>query len=1184
MLTTLILAASLLGSASPATGGAATPMAAALQAPTPQFRRFGTADGLPDPTISALLQDREGYLWMATGSALARYDGVEFKIWRHSAGDPYSAPSDRVRALLMDSQGRLWCGGDDGLVRYDAMRDGFLHWRHDDKAPNSLGGNQIGALARDHDGTLWVGISDGGLDHMLSDARFEHTHHDPANPRSLTNDDIRALLPEQDGRLWVGTGAGLDRRERDGSFSHVRFEDQDGKPLPSPLVFALAQDGDAALVGTVRGLFRVASDGVAHRLPLEGVPQAPVTSIEFDGTGRLWLGTTNGLVLRDHDGRFYQFGADQLLPHALPGQVVLRLLHDREGGLWLGTDNGLAYLAPDWNEFTRSIHRPDDPASLSPGTFTAVAATTDGKLWIGGQEGVIDKLDPATQAVEPAEVRLPGAHHDSIYGMAEDARGRLWINAANGSFRYGDGHLESITVPAQPYNVELDENGTAYMGLVPSGVCAVAADSTRCEPLTYADPELGEASGNDMRWHGGALWIATDKGMARWEPGQRVVYAEGVERRFVRAIDFRGDELWVADADSLSVYRWQNGHATRVARYPLDDQRTINSVMSLRVDDTGRAWLFTRSGLWLYTPADGSLRGFGLENGLVDTYFGGNAIARLPDGRLYAPSKNGIVGFQPKVIQPHQRQPEVRLSALRVRGPRGVRELLPGSDSIALAWNDRDLTIVARALSFIAPEHNVYRFRLDGLDNGWVDTGPRGDRTFTPLPSGDFTLHVQAAGPDGAWGELATPLHLHIDNPPWLRWWAWLAYALLLAALFIALLYAMRRRQLHRHRLELITQQHHLAHAASQAKTEFLAQLGHEIRTPMTGVLGMAELLLSRSLADTEQRYVRAIRNSGEALLTLVNDALDLARIEAGRLQLAPAPFDPRALLQDVAELQQGKAMAKGLGLYVDIADDVPAQVLGDAVRIRQVLLNLGGNAVKFTERGEVRLALANEANGLRFTVSDTGPGITPSDQAKLFQRYQQLDGPQRGSGSGLGLAICRELVTLMGGTITMESTPGSSSTFHVLLPLPTVAVPVELSRKTASTEGPRWHLLLLEDEPTVAEVITGLLEVQGHTVEHAPNALRALEALEHQRFDAALVDLDLPGLDGLQWAKLVRSREGCDAMPMIAITARAGGDEESRAYAAGMDGFLRKPLHGEQLAQALAAVLVSAPSEVGLE
>ncbi|GLR00046.1 hybrid sensor histidine kinase/response regulator [Dyella mobilis] len=1173
MLTAIVLAALLLGGSPASAGSVATPAPAALPAPTPQFRRFGTADGLPDPTISALVQDHEGYVWVASGSTLTRYDGMEFK----TVGNAYSAPTDRVRALLVDTQGRLWAGGEDGLARYDAANNGFVHWHHDDKSPDSLGDDHVEALAQDRDGSLWVAFFDHGLDHVLDGKHFVHLRHDPANPGSLASDKVHALLAEPDGRLWIATAAGVDLRERDGQLRHVPFETEDGKSVNPLEVFSLVRDGDSLLVGGVRGLFRLGRDGVARRIPL-GMSPGPVMSIALDDTGRVWLGTPNGLVLRDRDGRVYRFASAPLLPHALPGEVVLRMVRDREGGLWLGTDNGLAYLSPDWNDFTRSSHRPDDPSSLSPGAFFAVTAAPDGKLWVGGQEdGLIDELDPATQTVTPAVIRLPGTHHE-IYGMAMDARGRLWIDLAEGSYRYDQGKLEPITVPAGTYNVEFDENGTAYMELISSGVCAVPADSTQCTLLPFANAQLADASINDMRWHDHALWLGTDQGMARWAPGQPIRLVPGVEPHFVRAIDFRGDDLWVAEADSLSVYRWQNDHATRVAHYQLTDPRTINSVMSLRVDGAGRAWLFTRNGLWLYDPANGSVRGFGLENGLVDTYFGSNAIARLPNGWLFAPSKNGIVGFRPEAIQSHQRRPEVLLSALSVRNDRGVHELSPADDRVALAWNDRDLTIVARALSFMAPEQNIYRFRLDGLDSGWVDSGHRGDRTFTQLPGGDFTLHVQAAGPDGVWGDLARPLHVHVDYPPWLRWWAWLAYALLLTALFVALLHAMRRRQLQRHRLELITQEHHLASAASQAKTEFLAQLGHEIRTPMTGVLGMAELLLSRPLGDTERRYTQAIRNSGEVLLTLVNDALDLARIEAGRLQLAPTPFDPRALVQDVGELQRAKAVAKKLALRVDIADSVPAQVLGDAVRVRQILLNLSGNAVKFTEHGEVWLALAGTDGELRFTVSDTGPGIAPDDQAKLFQRYQQLDSPQRGSGSGLGLAICRELATLMGGSITLESTPGAGSTFHVVLPLHAVTAAVEPPPTAASEQGPRWHLLLLEDDPTVAAVIAGLLEVQGHTVEHVPNALRALESLDRSNFDAALVDLDLPGLDGLQWARLVRLREGNETLPLIAITARAGSDEETRARAAGMDGFLRKPLHGRQLAEALAAVLVRKP------
>ncbi len=1012
----------LLGAASPASAAAST-----LPAPTPQFRRFGTAEGLPDPSIGALAQDRDGYVWVATGSAVVRYDGVEFKAWTHRADDPWSAPSDRIRTMLVDAQGRVWGGGDDGLARYDPARDGFVHWRHDAKAPDSLGGDQVGALAQDSEGTLWVGLDDdGGLDRLTADGRFTHERHDPANPRGLADGSVRALLPESDGRLWVGTGAGVDLRERDGSFRHTRFEGDDGHALDPPQVFTLARANGDVLVGTVRGLFRLGRDGIAHHVPLGDASATPITSIVSGDDGGLWLGTTRGLVLRDRNGNTYRFDANQLLPHALSGHIVLRLLRDREGGLWLGTDNGLAYLAPDWNDFTRSIHRPDDPASLSPGTFAAVAASADGRLWVANQDGVIDKLDPATQAVQPAVVRLPGAHHD-IYGMAEDSRGRLWVNASNGSFRYERGRLDAIAAPAVAYAVELDDAGTAYMNLVPQGTCMVPADSARCVPLPYADAELGATSNTDMRWSGHALWIATDKGLGRWEPGRPARYVEGVEKRLIRAIDVRGDDVWVADGDSLSVYRWRDGRAHLLAHHPFKDPHAVNNVMSVRADGLGRAWLFTRGGLWLFDPADGSLRGFGLEHGLVDTYFGSNAMARQADGWLYVPSKDGIVGFRPEAIRTSHRPPQVRLSSVSVRGHRGERTLSPDGSAM-LAWNDRDLTIVARALSFIAPERNVYRFRLDGFDSGWVDAGRRGDRTFTQLPGGDYALHVQAAGPDGAWGEIATPLRIHVDRPPWLRWWAWLTYVALLALLFMALLAALRRRQAQRHRLELITQQHQLAQAANRAKTQVLAELGHEIRTPMTGVLGMAELLLSRPLASTERRYAQTIRNSGEVLLTLVNDALDLARIEAGRLQLTPAPFDPSALLHDVAELQRGKAANKELALRVHVGENVPPHVSGDAVRVRQILANLTSNALKFTERGEVSLSLHAEPGGLRFTVSDTGPGIAPADQAKLFQHYQQLDSPQRGSGSGLGLAICRELTTLMGGRIELDSSPGTAA------------------------------------------------------------------------------------------------------------------------------------------------------------
>ncbi len=351
-----------------------------------------------------------------------------------------------------------------------------------------------------------------------------------------------------------------------------------------------------------------------------------------------------------------------------------------------------------------------------------------------------------------------------------------------------------------------------------------------------------------------------------------------------------------------------------------------------------------------------------------------------------------------------------------------------------------------------------------------MDTGNHGEREFAGLAAGDYTLEVKAAGADGQWILLRTPLHIHVQAPPWVRWWAWLIYALLLASIVGLVLRSWRRRLAQRHRMQLTEQQRQLAEAASAAKTQFLATLSHEIRTPMTGVMGMAELLLSTPLSPLQHDYTQAMQRSGTMLLKLLNDALDLARIEAGKLELEPAPFDPRQLLADVAQLEQGLAHAKGIRFVLEVADDLPGRVTGDALRIKQVLLNLANNALKFTEHGHVSLRAQRTSDGLQFSVSDTGPGIPEASQARLFQRFEQEDGPQRRAGSGLGLAICRELVDMMGGSIELESRVAHGSVFHVRLPLVEPASTSPCSAMDAASRS--YRLLLVEDDTIVAAVI----------------------------------------------------------------------------------------------------------------
>ncbi len=476
---------------------------------------------------------------------------------------------------------------------------------------------------------------------------------------------------------------------------------------------------------------------------------------------------------------------------------------------------------------------------------------------------------------------------------------------------------------------------------------------------------------------------------------------------------------------------------------------------------------------------------------------------------------------------------------------------------LRLRPGDRDLRLSAPVAAV------RHRYWLEGHDAGWIELPPGERRIYQQLRPGRHRLRLQVSD-GGGWSDEQV-LELLVE-PVWWRTPAALGLAgLALLAATALLAAAWRARRARRQALLLSRERQALAEQHSEAKSRFLATLGHEIRTPMTGVLGMAELLQGSELDPRQRAQVEAIQRAGGHLLRLVNDALDLARIEAGRLRLDIAPFELGPLLDEVAGLLQPLAAAKPLRFTLHCDPALPRAFEGDATRLRQILFNLGHNAIKFCERGEVRLeVLPRSPEGIVLEMQDTGPGLDPEHRGRLFQRFE----PGDRSGSGLGLAISQELAVAMGGSIRVRSEPGCGACFRVELPLP--AAPAGAAPASPVAPGASRRVLLVEDEPLVAEVVTALLQRQGHRVVHAPQGLAALAELEAGGFDLALLDLDLPGIDGFALARLVRARG--HALPMLALTARSDADAEPAARAAGMDGFLRKPVTGETLAGALAA------------
>lgn len=711
----------------------------------------------------------------------------------------------------------------------------------------------------------------------------------------------------------------------------------------------------------------------------------------------------------------------------------------------------------------------------------------------------------------------------------------------------------------------------------------------------------------------GTQWYSNERALFRWNGRHYSRYE--LERGDVASTFAFSDmnQVWVGRFGVLERYRLDGKRLILIERVGVAQGMPDAIIEGLLPARNGNVWFVTGRGLGLYDRQQSRIRLFGSLDGLpgIDFYLGPPKM--LGPNRAVALSIDGMVIFDPQMSLPTPKPSRLTIEALSLRRDRGEVALDPARPVLMRA-GDRDLRIMPRLLSFVDKASHRYRSRLHGEDADWVVQQGSGERVFSSLPPGRYSLELQGVNAGGVWSP-SVWLQIEVLPPWWRSVWAILAYALLAAALLWWLAYLDQLKLKRRHSYQLARQKREWAEQASEAKSRFLADLGHELRTPMTGVLGMSELLLSGELAPRQHGQVQSIRRAGEHLLRLVDDALDLAKIEAGRLELEAVPFALTTLVDEVAALVSPLAARKGLRFAATRAPDVCETWIGDPLRLRQILLNLLGNAVKFTERGEVGLriegsteplgdapthsahARASEqeeadptaARGrgeLRLIVHDTGPGMDAEQLRRVFGRFEQAEGARtaaRYGGTGLGLAISRELALAMGGEIEGRSRPGEGTEFALRLSLP--FVPASAAGEVASmTEPPApralaaadWKVILLvEDDPTVAEVLSGLLQQQGHRVVHAAHGLAAMTEALLGRFDLALIDLDLPGLDGCALAGQLRASGF--AAPMLAITARADAQAEPDALAAGFSAFLRKPIAGERLRVAVLAAVRAA-------
>ncbi|WP_315386707.1 ATP-binding protein [uncultured Stenotrophomonas sp.] len=1152
--------------------------AAGTSAETPRMRRFGAAEGMPSRMVLALAQDRQGYIWAATDDGLARVDGVGLRVWRNEPDDPGSLPSNEIETLLVDPLDRVWVGSNGGGL--SMLGPDRKHFQQFPDISVRCDG-QFWSLAYAGK-ALWIGTNSHGICRRDEDGSLVRFRADPADPGSLPSDTIYSMLSDQQGRVWVGTGSGVAR------WDGTTFTRIAPAVLGDKNVFRLTRDRDGTVwAGTQEGLFRIGSDDSARPAPWTPSADVRAASVVHDRNGGYWLGTADGLY-RGDERSVRLLAGDAGSGFLTERSGVLDMLQDHEGGLWFAMlTQGLAYLPPDWKRFSTWYQldgKPLDSAYL----LSAAAAGND--YYIAGAHGVY-LLDAGGQLRQIATEKQLGV--GAVRSVLPRADGALWVGRAGrlGLYQPRSGQLREWKIGSGTdvrQRIELIRqapDGEVWLSITNLGVQRRASDGTLLDEIRVdADRGLADVPVEQMLFDPrGQLWVMGDlgekgeMGLLRWQDDRFQPVPGIAPGNLYDMVWISPEEAWLARKGSLERYRWDGLSMTLRERVGAAQGMPPVSIGGLAMGADGQVWATTPRGLVSWHPREHRLRVYGERDGLPDVEFSGRPPVSGADGRVLAVTATGLVAFDPNAPDTPLPPSQLVIDNIQVRRDDAEgQQSLPVNAPLLLGPDDRDLIVSARLLSYASPMGNRYRYRVSGYDQNWVMQNADGERLLSRLPSGEYAIDVQAATPHGEWTPSRT-ISVRVQPPWWRSSWAILGYVMLGLLLVAAVAAFARARLRRRQQWQLTVHKQHIAEQASQAKSRFLATLGHEVRTPMTGVLGMSELLLATPLDDLQRGYAASIQHAGAHLLRLVNDALDLARIEAGRLELDIRPFDLVSMLAQVDALMEPMAHHRGLAYERSFTLPGPVQVSGDEMRVRQILMNLLGNAIKFTEHGHVGLGieLVENGNGVVFEVSDTGPGINRDQQERLFHRFEQADGPRTASrygGSGLGLAICQELAVAMGGRIEIDSQPGQGARFTVHLPLPwwqrsgagSPAVP-----DGSPVALPPLRILLVEDDATVAEVIAGLLRTRGHAVVHALHGLAALSEVAAGRFDIGLLDLDLPALDGIAIAGQLRAMGY--ALPLIAVTARSDAYAEQQVLAAGFDGFLRKPVTGDLLISAIA-------------
>lgn len=1037
-----------------------------------KFKNLSLKEGLSQSSVLCILQDKQGFLWFGTRDGLNKYDGHNFKKYRHNSQNPNSISNSYISSLLEDEAGNLWVGTLNGLNKYNPRKNQFEKFK---LANNNHGisNHVILSIASAGKGYLWLGTNYGLEKFNTKTGQTTRFIAQKGSINSISGNQIRSLYVAKNNNLWICNTKGIDvYNPKTNSFNHLTYPETALKKEKVNFSPVLYNDREQNLwLGYNNGLFlynRSKNIFEPYQIPSSSVSKisTEVRSIHQDTLGNLWVGTYKGLfIINNNKTAISHYVHDENEPNSLSQNSIYKIFEDNKGDIWLGTYAGgvnyydrsfdlfkhfsagnnnyklnykvVSAIIEDSNNnlwvgteggginiynkkakfFTYYTHDENNPNSLSTNNVKTMIRTRKGHFWIGTHDGGLNFLNPKNQPFKFKKFKsiakdTTTLSNNRIISLFEDYQDNIWIGTSGGGINVLDVSTQLITRIQDPLNSV--------------GNLVYSISKTSNKNILLVGGENGLAKIN----------VKTKKITAvNYKEKQDAFSANAI----LCAYEDAKQNLWIAtEGDGLYYY---NIKTKKSIKYGMPDGLPNEVIHSVFPVGKNTLWVSTNHGLSQLNLASQQFKNFDVSDGLINIEFNYGAYLKLSSGELMFGGTNGIDFFNPNNIAENTFIPPVTITSFKVNN-KPYLNITNSTKRITLKHKQNVFNFDFVALSYSQPKKNKYAYKLEGFDLDWNYIGNKKSATYTNLDEGDYTFKVKASNNDGVWNEKGAAIPITILPAPWYTWWAYLVYiAVFAVVVFLIRKYSLiriqERNELKQERLE----KERIAEV-NKLKLELFTNISHDFRTPLTLILGPLERLLKVEEIDgfIKKQHEIMYRNAS-TLMELINQLLDFRKNESGKLFLLASKGNIVPFINHIKLAFSGLATSKNIDFSL-ISTNEDIEVWFDQTKLKKIIFNLLSNAFKFTPQGgkiSIEISIYNKQKSNTFNqyakikVKDNGKGISKSNKKFIFDRFYQLG---ERSGTGIGLALTKNLVELHQGIIKVKSNENKGTSFTVLLPL----------------------------------------------------------------------------------------------------------------------------------------------------